>query len=352
VSLTAAEVPVEKTVAEIARLLEGEVMGDGQARIKGVAGIAEAQPGEITFLDSPQYASFLQTTAASAVIVSAETSYPGKTLIRVSQPRLAFARTMRLFYATIAAGPRGIHPTAVIGERVKLGQDVGIGAQAVVGDGVEIGDGAVIFPLVSIGERTRIGSGSVIYANVTIREGVIVGKDVIIHSGAVIGSDGFGYAQDGDHHLKIPQVGTVIIEDEVEIGANVSIDRGTLGATRIGRGTKIDNLVQIAHNVVIGPNTLLIAQVGISGSTRIGANVILAGQVGVVGHIEIGDHSMVAAQSGVSRKIPPKTVMFGTPARPIKKAKQIEACISRLPELFKRVHKLEKKGIPPQEEEA
>ena len=342
---------MQKTVAEIARVLEGEVVGDGETRITGVAGIAEARPGDITFLDSPQYESLLPDTSASAVIVAAETFCAGKTLIRVSQPRLAFARTMRLFYPAVAPSPSGIHPTAVLGEVIKLGQDVHIGAHAVIGNDVHIGDRAVVFPLVSIADHARIGSGTVLYANVTIRERVNIGNNVIIHSGTVIGSDGFGYARDGQVHLKIPQVGTVEIEDEVEIGSNVTIDRGTLGSTRIGRGTKIDNLVQIAHNVIIGPNTLLIAQVGISGSTRIGANVILAGQAGVVGHIEIGDGSVVAAQSGISKTVPPKTVVFGTPARPIKKARQIEACINRLPGLFKRVHKLEKKASPPRGEE-
>ena len=342
---------VSKTVAEIATLLGGKVVGDGETIITGLAGIAEAQPGELTFIDSPRYESYLQTTAASAVIVGEKTSAAGKTIIRVPQPRLSFARAMRIFYSAVAPGPTGIHPTAVVGKNSSVGRGVRIGAHAVIGDDVEIGEEAVIFPLVSIGDRTRIGSGTVIYDNVTIRERIEIGSDVIVHSGTVIGSDGFGYAQEGEEHLKIPQVGTVIIEDRVEIGSNVTIDRGTLGATRIGRGTKIDNLVQIAHNVIIGPNTLLIAQVGISGSTRIGANVILAGQVGVVGHIEVGDGAVVAAQSGVSKSVPPQTVMFGSPARALKKARQIEACISRLPDLFKRIQRLEKKGPPPQEDE-
>jgi UDP-3-O-[3-hydroxymyristoyl] glucosamine N-acyltransferase len=344
-------VVVEKSVAEIARLLDGEVTGDGETVITGIAGIAEAQEGQLTFIDSSRYESHLETTAASAVIVDRRTKAPGKTIIQVSNPRLAFARAMRLFYPSVATIPQGRHPTAVLGKDCRLGRDVRVGAHAVIGDEAEIGDGAVIFPLVSIGDRTRIGSGTVLYANVTVREGIEIGSDVIIHSGTVIGSDGFGYAQDGSEHLKIPQVGTVIIEDQVEIGSNVSIDRGALGATRIGRGTKIDNLVQIAHNVVIGPNTLLIAQVGISGSTRIGAGVILAGQVGVVGHIELGDGTMVGAQSGIKKSVPPRSVMFGSPARPMRKAKQIEACINRLPDLFKRVHRLEKKAAPPQEEE-
>jgi len=342
---------VEKTVAEIARLLDGEVTGDGETVITGIAGIAEAQPGELTFLDSSRYESHLETTTASAVIVGHRTSVPGKTIIRVSDPRLAFARAMRLFYPAVAPGPQGIHPTAVLGKDCRLGKNVRVGAYAVIGDEAEIGDGAVIFPLVSIGNRTRIGPGTVLYDNVTVRDGIDIGRDVIIHSGTVIGSDGFGYAQDGAEHLKIPQVGTVIIEDQVEIGSNVSIDRGALGATRIGRGTKIDNLVQIAHNVVIGPNTLLIAQVGVSGSTRIGAGVILAGQVGVIGHIELGDGTMVGAQSGIRKSVPVRSVMFGSPARPIQKAKRIEACLNRLPDLFKRVHRLEKKAAPPQEEE-
>jgi UDP-3-O-[3-hydroxymyristoyl] glucosamine N-acyltransferase len=331
-----------KTVTEIARLLHGQVVGDGATQVSGVSGIVEAKPGEITFLAAPRYRRFLKSTAASAVIVPRDTEFPQKTLIRVAHPRLAFAKVMRLFYPLHPEVPEGIHPSAVIGQKVHMGRGVSIGACTYIQERVTIGDNAIIFPGVIIGRKSQIGSGSIIYANVTIREDTIIGKNVIVHSGTVIGSDGFGYAKEGHRHLKIPQKGIVIIEDDVEIGANVTIDRGTLGATRIGRGTKIDNLVQIAHNVVIGPHSLLMAQVGISGSTEIGSGVILTGQVGVVGHIKIGDESVVGAQSGVSKSVPPRSVLFGYPARPIQKTKRIEACLSRLPDLFKRVSVLEK----------
>jgi UDP-3-O-[3-hydroxymyristoyl] glucosamine N-acyltransferase len=341
---------MKKTVAEIAQLLDGRVVGNGEAQIEGVAGIEDAGQGEITFLESKKLSSFLQTTAASAIIVPQGTTSEGQTLICVEQPRLAFAKVMRLFYPSVPQAPHGIHPTAAIEKEVQLGNDVSIGAHVSIGAGAVIGDRAVLFPGVVVGPDSRIGHGTVIHANVTIREGVTIGADCIIHSGTVIGSDGFGYAQDDQGHLKIPQVGTVIVEDDVEIGANVTIDRGTLGATRIGHGVKIDNLVQIAHNVVIGPNSLLISQVGISGSTELGEGVILAGQVGVVGHIKIGDRSVVGAKSGVSKSIPSENVMFGIPARPINKSKRIEACLSRLPDLFKRVKELEKDQAPPSKE--
>lgn len=332
-----------KTVAEIARFLDGQLVGDGTAQVSGVSGIAQARPGEITFLDTPRYQRFLKSTGASAVIVPLSTEFPQKTLIRVSDPRLAFAKVMRLFYPFHPPTQKGIHPSAVIGRKVDLGERVSIGACVCIEDQVIIGDDVIIFPGVVIGRESQIGSGSVIHANVTIREETVIGKNVIVHNGAVIGSDGFGYAKEGIQHLKIPQKGNVIVEDDVEIGANATIDRGTLGATRIGRGAKIDNLVQIGHNVVIGPHSVVVAQVGISGSTEIGSGVILAGQVGVVGHIKIGDESVIGAQSGVSKSVPSRSAFFGSPARPLSKAKRIEACVSRLPELFKKVSALEKR---------
>ncbi len=331
-----------KTVAEIGHLVGGQVVGDGTAKIHGVAGIDEAKSGEITFLASRRYQSSLQTTAASAIIVPSGTEVPQKTLVQVTDPRLAFARVMRLFHGARPSVFKGVHPSAVIGRQVKMGRGISIGACVCIEDQVVIGDDVIIFPGVVIGAKSQIGSGSMIYANATIQQETVIGKNVIIHSGTVIGSDGFGYVKEDKGHIKVPQKGTVVIEDDVEIGANVTIDRATLGATRIGRGTKIDNLVQIAHNVVIGPHSLLVAQVGISGSTEIGAGVALGGQVGVVGHIKIGDDSAIGAKSGVSKSIPPRSVYFGLPARPIAKTKRIEACLNRLPELFKRVRFLEK----------
>lgn len=339
-----------KTAEEIARLLDGQLVGDGSVEISGVAGITEAKQGEITFLDAPKYKPLLKTTTASAVIVTEDEKFPGKTLIRLEDPRLAFAKVMRLFYSYHPQVPGGVHPSAVIGQKVNLGQGVSIGACVCIEDQVVLGDEVIIFPGVFIGRGSRIGNGSVVNANVTIGEETFIGNQVIVHSGTVIGSDGFGYARDGDHHLKIPQKGTVIVENDVEIGANVTIDRGTLGATRIGKGTKIDNLVQIAHNVIIGPNSLVVAQVGISGSTEIGSGVILAGQVGVTGHIKIGDGSVIGAKSGVSKSVAPHSVLFGYPARAITKTKRIEACLSRLPDMFKKVRDLEKKLKAPEKE--
>lgn len=332
-----------KTVAEIAHFLDGQLVGDGAAKISAVSGIAEAKPGEITFLATTRYRRFLRKTAASAIIVPPSVAFPQKTLIRVDDPRLAFAKVMRLFYTCFPEGPKGIHPTAVIGQKVSLGHGVNIGALACIENRVTIGDDVTIFPGVVIGRDSQIGSGTVIYANATIREQSVIGKDVIIHSGTVVGSDGFGYAKEDGRYIKIPQKGVVIIEDEVEIGANVAIDRATLGVTRIGRGAKIDNLVQLAHNVIIGPHSLVVAQVGISGSTEIGSGVILAGQVGLVGHIKVGDESIIGAQSGVSKSVPPRSVLFGYPARPHMVAKRIEACLNRLPELFKKVNSLERR---------
>ncbi|MFC1683734.1 UDP-3-O-(3-hydroxymyristoyl)glucosamine N-acyltransferase [Candidatus Zixiibacteriota bacterium] len=332
-----------KTVAEIARLLDGQVVGDGEVQIKGVSGIDQASQGDITFLAEGKYEQLLETTAASAIIVPREIEFPHKTLVRVADPRVGFAKVMRLFYADAPEISPGVHPSSAIARQAQIGQNVRIGAMACIEENAVIGDDVIIFPGVFVGRGTQIGSGSILHANVTVREGVTLGRNVIVHSGAVIGSDGFGYAREGQRYLKIPQIGSVIVEDDVEIGANVTIDRGTLAATRICQGAKIDNLVQIAHNVVVGPNSVLIAQVGISGSSRIGAGVTLAGQVGVVGHIEIGDNSIVGAQSGVSKSIPPGAIFFGSPARPHTKTKRIEACLNRLPELFKKVRDLEKR---------
>jgi UDP-3-O-[3-hydroxymyristoyl] glucosamine N-acyltransferase len=236
--------------------------------------------------------------------------------------------------------PKGIHPTAVIGKEVILGKDVAVEPYVVIDDHAVIEDSTIIYMGVYVGHHTRIGKDCLIYPHVTIRERVTVGDRVIIHSGSVIGSDGFGFSTVKGAHHKIPQIGTVIIEDDVEIGANVTIDRARFDKTWIKKGTKIDNLVQIAHNVIIGENSVIVSQTGISGSTEIGNNVTLAGQSGIVGHITIGDNAVIAAQSGVTKSVPANTCVSGYPAKPHSKAKRINACLQRLPELFKSIVKL------------
>ena len=336
---------MRKTLKEIAKLIEGEVVGDGSVVITGVAGIKEADSGDITFLANPKYASLLNTTGASAVIVAKdlEISLSAKPVIRTDNPSLAFSKVISLATPEDLKHPKGLHPTAILGKAVSLGKNVAIGPYVVIEDDVQIGDNAIIYAGSFIGNQAKIGNSTLIYANVSVRERVVIGERVIIHSGTVIGSDGFGFVTiEGKHH-KIPQVGTVEIGDDVEIGANVTIDRARFDKTIIGRGTKIDNLVQIAHNVVIGENCLIVAQVGISGSTVIGNNVILAGQVGLVGHISVGDGAIVTAQSGVSKSVPANTMFAGYPARPFNETRKADACVHNLPKLFDLVKELKKK---------
>jgi UDP-3-O-[3-hydroxymyristoyl] glucosamine N-acyltransferase len=328
--------------------------------IHGVAGIKEAVSGEITFLANPKYESYLASTKASAVIASGGNGSFNGAIVNIDNPYLAFLKVVRLFDDTpLEKYDREVHPTAIIPDSVKLGEEISIGAYVVLEDNVVIGDRTTILPLACINEGARIGSDCLIYPHVTIREKCEVGNGVIIHSGAVIGSDGFGYAREGEQHHKIPQIGIVRIEDDVEIGANTTIDRATTGVTLIGRGSKVDNLVQVAHNVVIGENSVLAAQAGVSGSTELGKNVVLAGQAGLVGHIKIGDGAMVGAQGGVTKSIPAGTSVSGYPAREHSFARKICAATARLPYLLKefrnlqsRVDALEKgKGSGPSAED-
>jgi UDP-3-O-[3-hydroxymyristoyl] glucosamine N-acyltransferase len=264
-------------------------------------------------------------------------------LIKHPNPYYASSKAIGLFHEPRKSYPEKIHSTSLLGEEVTIGKEVYIGPYVIIEDRVKLSDKVVILAGSFIGENTAIGENTLIYPRVTIRENVNIGKNVIIHSGTVIGSDGFGYAKEKGTYHKIPQVGKVVLEDDVEIGANVTIDRATLGETRIKKGTKIDNLVQIAHNVQIGENTIVVAQVGISGSTKVGKNVTLAGQVGLVGHIEIGDNVIVAAQSGVSKSLHPGKIYFGYPAREHSKARKIEAVVSLLPQYVEKIRELEKR---------
>jgi len=330
------------TLGEIAKKVEGKVIGDENIQITGISGIKEAKKGDITFLANPRYARLLTTTKASAVIVARDVTDSHRALIQTDDPYFAFSKVMGLLANGEVPLARGIHPTAVIGKNVKLGTSIAISAFCVIEDDVEIADGVTVYPQVYIGHHTRIGPDTLIYSHVTIREKITISKNVIIHSGTVIGSDGFGFAPLKGKHHKVPQLGTVVIGDDVEIGANVTIDRGTIGETKIGQGTKIDNLVQIAHNVIVGENSIIIAQTGISGSTVLGKNVVLAGQAGVVGHLKIGDNVKVYAQSGVSKDVPANTCVMGSPAKLHTREKRIEASLRNLPELVKEVHSLKK----------
>ena len=339
---------MEKTLGEIARLIGGETVGDKEIVIKGLSGIKEAEESDLTFVANPKYLPLMEETKASGIIVSRDIEFSGKPLIRVENPDMAFARTVSLF-APETVHPKGIHPDARIGKNVKLGKDVALSAYVVIEDNVEIGDKTIIYAGVYIGHDTRIGADTLIYPHVTIKERVNIGNRVIIHSGTVIASDGFGFSTVRGVHHKIPQIGTVVIEDDVEIGANVTIDRARFDKTLIKKGTKIDNLVQIAHNVTIGEHSIIVAQTGISGSVEIGKGVILAGQSGVIGHVRVGDNVIAAARTGITKSIPDNALISGFPAKVHKKEMKIKASLGRLPELLeeiktlrKRIEKLEK----------
>ena len=333
----------EKTVEELASLAGGRVVGDGSVVIKDVASIEEAGPGDITLMASPRYAGYIESTRASAILVGDEKYVvEGKNFIVVDNPYLAFARILECLRPGLRPQP-GVHPKAEIHKEAHVGKDVTVCAFVTIEEGARIGDRVVIYPGVYIGRDVEIGDDTIIYSNVSIREGTKIGNRVIIHCNSVIGSDGFGYAKEGSHHYKIPQTGIVRIEDDVEIGACVTIDRATLGETVIGRGTKIDNLVQIAHNVRIGEDSIIVAQVGVSGSTRIGSRVTLAGQVGVVGHIEIGDDVTIGAQSGVAHSLPSRGVFSGSPAMPHPEWLRAQSIFARLPEMRRRLNELERR---------
>ena len=344
------------TVGELAAAVGGHVEGDAEARIVGFNSLADAQSGEISFLANPKYLSHLATTGATAVLAprlptpAGVAVRAGLILIRVANPDHAFAQVVARFAPKPVHPPAGVHPTAVIGEGVRLGADVAIGAYAVIGDGCSIGDRAIIHPHVVVGAACELGPDALLYPMVSVRERCRIGARVTLHNGCVIGADGFGYTTvDGEHH-KIPQVGIVVIEDDVEIGANTTIDRARFGRTRIGRGTKIDNLVQIAHNVDVGAHGIIVAQAAVAGSTRLGDHVTLAGQVGVVGHITIGDRAMIGAQAGVTKSVPPGLMVRGTPAQDIKQyqaqeiaARRMTATMATIKELERRLAELERR---------
>lgn len=333
---------MKKRLRELAEFVDGTVIGDGEIEISGVASIEEAQSEEITFIANPKYLPKLNQTNASAVIVSKEVTKAEKPLLSVANPYLAFAKILALF-SYKPYKPKGIDSMTWISPTASLGKNLTLYPFVYIGDHCLIGDRVTLYPGVFIGENCSIGEDSILYPNVSVYSGTFIGKRVILHSGVVVGSDGFGYVKEGQRNVKIPQVGKVVIEDDVEIGANTTIDRATLGKTIIRRGVKIDNLVQVAHNVTIGEDSIIVAQVGISGSTKIGKNVTLAGQVGVVGHIEIGDNVMVGAQSGVTHDLPANQGFSGSPALPHREFLRAITVFPKLPEMRKNLIEVEKR---------
>lgn len=329
-------------LARLAELVDGEILGNPDTVIEGIASIEDAEATQITFLANKKYARQLENTRAGAVIVDLSWRHLKKNLLVCKDPYLALAK-IATFLFDEPYKPSGISSDAFLEDDVSLGKDISIHPFSYISKGCRIGDRVTIHPGVYLGQNVTLGDECLIYPNVTILKGSILGKRVIIHSGTVIGSDGFGYAPSHNGHIKIPQTGIVQIDDNVEIGANCTIDRATFGKTWIQRGVKIDNLVQIAHNVVVGENSILVSQVGISGSTRIGKQVILAGQVGVTGHLNIGDHVRVGAQSGIAHSVPDGSDMSGSPA--ISHRKWLKSCtvFSRLPQMRQKIRELEKK---------
>ncbi len=332
------------TLKELQTLVGGEISGDENLPISGISSLDDAEAGEITFIAKSAYLDKAAGTKASAIIVSHTIEAPGKSLLITPNPYLAYAQIATLFHRRPGMPP-GIDKSAMVGKDNRIGKDVSIHPLVVLGDRVTIGDRVEIYPHVFVGDDCVIDEETVLYSNVSLRERCRIGRRVIIHAGSVIGSDGFGFAPDGKRYHKIPQVGTVQIDDDVEIGANNTIDRGALGKTWIKRGVKTDNLVHIAHNVVVGEDTLIVAQAGISGSTVIGNHVTLAGQVGVVGHVEIGDNTMVGAKTGISASVPANSIVSGTPHMPHREWLKASRCFPLLPRMRKTLKALEERVL-------
>lgn len=330
------------TAAEIAKLVGGEVIGDAALALKGFAPADRAQAGDLTFAENESYFTLADQSAASAIIVDGPFTSAKKTLIRAPQARVAFAKVLQLFFPEPVL-PSGIHPTAIIPKSAQVDTTVHIGPYCVLGEQVRIGARSVLQGGNHVGAQCQLGDDVNLFPNVTVYPRTQIGHRVRVHSGSVIGSDGFGYVQDKGAHLKVPQIGNVIIQDDVEIGANVTIDRGALGPTIVGKGTKIDNLVQIAHNVTTGEHCIIVSQAGVAGSTKLGKYVILGGQVGLAGHLKIGNGVSVGAQSGVMNNIPDGETWLWTPAQPDRQAKRQMIAMQQLPELIRRVKGLEKR---------
>jgi UDP-3-O-[3-hydroxymyristoyl] glucosamine N-acyltransferase len=333
---------VELTLAEVARLTGGEVVGDARLTVDGLAGLEHARAGQLSFVTGPRHAEAALRSLASAFLVPAGVDLPGRALVRVAQPTLAMATVLAVFHPDTPA-PVGVHPTAQVDPTATVAPDATVMAFAVVGAGSVVEAGAVLHPHVYVGPGCRVGAASVLHAHVVLQRDVELGRRVVIHAGTVLGADGFGYAFDGARHRKIPQVGRVVIRDDVEIGANTAVDRATLGETVIEAGTKIDNLVQIGHNTAVGAHAVIVAQAGIAGSCRLGSHVVLAGQAGIADHVTLGDGVQVGAQAGVAYDIERGAQVLGSPAVPVGQARRLFAAQARLPELLRTVRQLEKR---------
>ncbi|HEY3761398.1 MAG TPA: UDP-3-O-(3-hydroxymyristoyl)glucosamine N-acyltransferase [Verrucomicrobiae bacterium] len=333
------------TIDEIAKLVGGEVVGDGKAVLKGFAPIENAQPGDLTFAENEEFFARAEQSNATAILADKRFSSSKKVVIQVPNARVAFARALPQFFPEpqFAAG---IHPTVVIAKSAQIDPTAHIGPYCVIGERVKIGARAVLQAGNFVGDDSQLGEDTNLFSNVTVYSRSQIGKRVRIHSSSVVGSDGFGYVLDNGFHRKVPQIGNVVIGDDVEIGANVCVDRGALGSTVIGKGTKIDNLVQVAHNVKIGEHCIICGQTGIAGSTQIGNYTVVASQGGIAGHLKIGNQVTIAAKSGVMHDIPDGQKWLGMPAQPDKQAKRIVIATQLLPELLKRVAALEKKSGP------
>ncbi len=330
-------------LVKLAQMINGKVIGNGETSIEGITNMETPQAGCITFLQQAKYLSRLESTAIAGLIVPPSVQKSSKPLIQVENPKLAWARLLSEFYPS-PVYPKGISEQASVASSATIGRDVTIEPFARICEKAKIGDGAVIRSNAFIGESVTIGSESILHPNTVIYAGCRIGSAVIIHSGCVIGADGFGYVATPESQVKVPQVGNVIIEDEVELGACVTIDRATVGSTKVGKGCKIDNLVQIGHNVTIGSHTVISAQTGISGSCKIGSHVTMGGKVGLGDHVEIGDWVMVGAGAGFpsGKKVPPRQIVFGEPARPYQEARKQIAAQLRSAEMYEEIKKLKK----------
>ncbi len=324
--------------SQIAELVTGRLIGDPDLVVTGAAGLDEAGHSDVSFVFNPKYVKHLSKSKAGVLLLGEEVANCNAVQIIVKNPHLAFAQILTILEKEIRPSfAPGIHPKAVVAGDAKIAKNVYVGPGVVIEPGVSIGENTHIGANSYIGHSSRIGSNTRIYPNVTIRENVKVGNNVIIHPGTVLGSDGFGFVPSPAGHFKVPQIGSIEIADDVEIGANVAIDRATTGKTKIGKGTKIDNLVQIAHNVKIGEHCFIVAQVGIAGSTVLGDFVTIAGQAGVSGHLKIGDGVTIAGQAAVIGDVPAKEIVSGYPARPHREAMKVYALSQKLPELFEEV---------------
>lgn len=342
---------MDTSTSEIAQLVGGTLVGDGAVRITGINSIRQARIGDLTFLSDRRYNQYLETTGASAVLVTRNVSKACRPIIQVDDPYGAMQQVLELDAAQpLSAGP-GIHPTAIIDSTAQIAENTTIGAHAVIGPGAQIESGSTIHAGVFIGDGTKIGADALIYPNVTIRERITLGDRCIIHPGAVIGADGFGFNHVNGCHEKIPQTGTVRIGDDVEIGANTAIDRATFGETVIGTGTKVDNFVQIGHNCEIGNHCIVCGNAGIAGSTIIADHVVVGAGAGVSGHLEIGAGAMIGGYSGVTRSLKPGEIVFGYPAVELGRSKRMHAALRQLPDALKRLRALEQRTAKPEGDE-